>query len=324
MKKIIFLVFVLLASVTFALPQTVGYVNDFANILPNGAVLDSQLRTYEKSTTVEIALVTLNEVPENYTLFQYGVELFQQWGIGKKGEDNGILILIVRNGTVGNRMRIELGYGMQGYITGTEAGAILDMAMPYYTQGDYQATADIIVSGLQDQLKGYTPGQVIKNPDQNAEPPPEFSIMFSTVTVLVFSGFLFAFKSAATTKNQKRAIKRGLALMPFLWVASILSFVVMIVVFISIFICVFIVGNRILQVKCPRCKSTKIRYTYRSDSSIVQCECKKCHKKWRKRRSGYYRNGVFIATGGGGFGGGSSGGGGGFGGGGSGGGGAGR
>src|SRR3989338_1748204 len=158
MKKYIAIVILLFASIVFALPQPTGFVNDFANILPDKAQFEEGLTAYEKNTTIEVAVVTLDSVPEGYTLFSYGVELFQQWGIGKKGEDNGILILIVKNGTVGNRMRIELGWGIQGYITGAEAGAILDAAMPYYNQGDYQTALDTILSGLSDQLVNYIPG----------------------------------------------------------------------------------------------------------------------------------------------------------------------
>ncbi|MEK6887759.1 MAG: TPM domain-containing protein [Candidatus Aenigmatarchaeota archaeon] len=164
MKKYFALVaFLLIVSTAYAyeFPKPVGFVNDYANILPDKAQFEEGLAAYEKNTTIEVAVVTLDSVPEGYTLFSYGVELFQQWGIGKKGEDNGILILMVKNGTVGNRMRIELGWGIQGYITGAEAGAILDAAMPYYSQGDYQTALDTILLGLSDQLVDYVPGKYV-------------------------------------------------------------------------------------------------------------------------------------------------------------------
>jgi len=160
MKK--YAIFILLFAVTaFALPQSTGFVNDYANILPDRAQFEEGLLLYEQNTTIEVAVVTLDSVPEGYTLFSYGVDLFKEWGIGKKGEDNGILILMVKNGTVGNRMRIELGWGIQGYITGAEAGAILDEAMPYYNQGDYQTALDTILLGLSDQLTDYVPGKYV-------------------------------------------------------------------------------------------------------------------------------------------------------------------
>ncbi len=159
MKYILPPALILIISVAFAaFPKPVGYVNDFANILPVRAGIEEGLRLYEKNTTIEVVIVTLENLSDDQTLFTYGVELFQEWGIGKKGEDNGLLILIVKNGSVGNRMRIEVGYGLQGYITGAEAGRILDQALPYYEQGDYQAALDIILAGLSDQLENYTSG----------------------------------------------------------------------------------------------------------------------------------------------------------------------
>src|SRR3989338_1494470 len=156
---LLFLIFI--SSVAFAshLPQPAGYVNDFAGILADTAGLESELRMYEQNTTIEIALVTISNLPPDQTLFSYGVELFDEWNIGKRGEDNGILVLINKENAPGNRLRIELGYGIQGYITGAEAGAILDDALPYYEQGDHQLAAEIILNGLYGELADYVPGE---------------------------------------------------------------------------------------------------------------------------------------------------------------------
>ena len=156
--NIVIVAVLLLSSVALAFPKPVGFVNDFANILPDKAQFEEGLRLYERNTTIEVVVVTIDALPEDQTAATYAVELFQDWGIGKKGEDNGILILIIKNGTTGNRMRIELGYGIQGYVTGAEASRILDEALPFYTAGDYQTALDTILLGLSDQLESYKPG----------------------------------------------------------------------------------------------------------------------------------------------------------------------
>lgn len=154
----VFPALLLALSLAFAaLPRPTGYVNDFAGILPDAGALENGLRMYERNTSVEIAVVTMESVPPGYTLFSYGVELFEEWGIGKRGEDNGLLVLLVKNGTAGSRMRIEVGYGLQGYITGAEAGRILDEALPFYTRGDYQKSVEIILEGLSAELEDYAP-----------------------------------------------------------------------------------------------------------------------------------------------------------------------
>lgn len=173
MKQLFGLAIVLLAILTFAsptfaaFPKPSGHVNDFAGVLTDTALLENELRAYEENTTIEIALVTLKELPPDQTLATYAVEFFADWGIGKKGEDNGILVLIVPNGTRGNRLRIELGYGIQGYITGAEAGRMLDNSLPFYEAGDYQRTAESILVGLSyelaDYVPGYSPTEIIGN-----------------------------------------------------------------------------------------------------------------------------------------------------------------
>jgi uncharacterized protein len=162
-KYAILLIFFLAVPAAFAvLPAPVGFVNDYAGILPNAAILEKNLSDYEKATTIEIAIATIEALPPDQNIYTYSVELFQQWGIGKKGEDNGILVLIIKNGTTGNRLKIELGYSIQGYITGAEAGRILDRALPYYNQGDYATTANIIIDGLMDDLNDYQPGKIVQ------------------------------------------------------------------------------------------------------------------------------------------------------------------
>jgi uncharacterized protein len=159
MKKLLALLpIILLISVAYAshLPSPTGHVNDFAGILTNAQGIESLLSSYERKTGIEIAVVTIDSLPKDQTLFTYGVELFEEWGIGKKGEDNGLLILLNKGGEPGNRMRIEVGYGLQGYITGAEAGRMLDAALPMYEKGDYQAGLETIIGMVFDELSNYS------------------------------------------------------------------------------------------------------------------------------------------------------------------------
>ncbi|KHO48280.1 MAG: hypothetical protein QT00_C0001G0294 [archaeon GW2011_AR5] len=306
MKKIM-LIIILFASVAFAshLPQPTGYVSDFAGILTDTAGLESELRAYEQNTTIEIAVVTISNLPPDQTLFSYGVELFEEWGIGKRGEDNGILVLINKENAPGNRLRIELGYGIQGYITGAEAGQILDNALPYYEQGDYQLAAEIILNGLSEELADYVPGQ---------EPPDDFGLS-SDVYMFVIPFFLLwlglPLFSAYFSVEDKKCRK---SLRPIFLILPAVIAVIIVNVFIGFFlaIAVFFALIIFMSGRCPRCGSRKIKCTEHG------CTCQKCGKKFKSRRSGS----GWILAGAGGFSGG--GGGGGFGGGGSGGGGAGR
>jgi len=205
MKYLAIIFILVLASVAFALPQPAGYVNDYANILPNRQALESALITYERNTTIEIAIVTIDVLPPGQTAATYAVELFNQWGIGKKGEDNGILVLIIQNGTTGNRLRIELGYSIQGYITGAEAGRILDAALPYYNQADYGKTAEVILDGLFNQLKDYQPGKIAARTDFNEG----VDLIISFLPVIII--FLFIIFSIAFSEKCPQCGSRKLS-----------------------------------------------------------------------------------------------------------------
>jgi len=104
-------------------PKPVGYVNDFARILSSSDIarLTDLITELEGKTTSEIAILTLDRIPEG-DIESYAVDLFAAWGIGKKGEDNGLLVLV----SVGERLiRIEVGYGLEGTITDGIAGEVI-------------------------------------------------------------------------------------------------------------------------------------------------------------------------------------------------------
>lgn len=65
----------------------------------------------------------------------YAVKLFEKWKIGKKGKDNGLLVLLAMDE---KRIEIEVGYGLEGAINDAKAGAILDKyVVPYFKQGQF-------------------------------------------------------------------------------------------------------------------------------------------------------------------------------------------
>jgi len=108
-------------------PAPLGYLSDFAGVV-DGASADSiralagELR---EKTGAEIALVTerdLGGVPiENAT-----EELFRQWGIGQKGHDDGVLVLLA---VAERRVRIEVGYGLDGVLPDARCGFIIRRVM---------------------------------------------------------------------------------------------------------------------------------------------------------------------------------------------------
>jgi uncharacterized protein len=128
-------------------PTPVGHVNDFANILSSETKqnLEQQLTRLEKDSSTEISVVTVETLGET-TVEDYAVRLFENWQIGKKGKDNGILFLVA---PYERETKIEVGYGLEPVLTDAQAGRILDSyVVPAFRDGDYNKGVNDGVSAL--------------------------------------------------------------------------------------------------------------------------------------------------------------------------------
>jgi uncharacterized protein len=114
-----------------------GYVSDFAKVLDQGA--RAQLETYcarvEQATGVQMAIVTLDSL-DGQPVEDVSNALYRQWGIGKKGKDEGILLLIAIKD---HKDRIEVGYGLEPNLPDGFVGSVLREARPLLRQGAYGA-----------------------------------------------------------------------------------------------------------------------------------------------------------------------------------------
>jgi uncharacterized protein len=134
-----------------SLPRPVGLVNDFENILSSKQekYLDSMIKAYEKKTTVQIAVITIDTSMISRKEFEnYVYRIANGWGVGQKQKNNGVTIGLSK----GYRfMRIENGYGIQNILTDNETKKIIDSAfIPYFKKGEY---FEGIVNGLEAIMK---------------------------------------------------------------------------------------------------------------------------------------------------------------------------
>lgn len=121
-----------LTAAAYPVPQ--GHVSDFANVInpPVQDRLEILATEFERQTTNEIAIATVATL-EDKPVEDYAVELYKQWGIGKKGKDNGLLILVAPNE---RQLRIEVGYGLEPIINDALAGRIIrEIMIPWFKKG---------------------------------------------------------------------------------------------------------------------------------------------------------------------------------------------
>lgn len=127
------------------------WVSDMANIIDPSTEreLNLLIDQLEKRTTAEIAVVTINRT-DGRTPKEFATDLFNRWGLGKKGVDNGILVLLVLET---RRIEVETGYGVEGKLPDGKVGEILDKhVIPRFKEGNYS-------QGLLDGVKAM--GEVI-------------------------------------------------------------------------------------------------------------------------------------------------------------------
>ena len=86
------------------------------------ALLNERAAAFERATASEIAIVVIRSL-DGVSIEEAAVKLFQMWGIGKKDRDNGLLFLW---STGDRRVRVEVGYGLEGALPDGKVGAILD------------------------------------------------------------------------------------------------------------------------------------------------------------------------------------------------------
>lgn len=148
---------VAVAAPTF--PNLTGRVVDDANILSpqTKAALTTKLEALEAKTSRQLVIVTVPSL-QGYEIEDYGYQLGRSWGIGEKGRDTGALMIVAPKE---RRVRIEVGYGLEGVVTDALSTVILqDRVLPRFRTGDYEGGvvggADALIEQLSlpdDQAK---------------------------------------------------------------------------------------------------------------------------------------------------------------------------
>ena len=115
--------------------QPQGYVSDFAGVVSAEGKqrIEAYCAAVEKATGAQLAFVTVPTL-DGEPAEDVANLLFRQWGIGKKGENNGALLLLSVND---RRSRLEVGYGLEPILPDGAAGALLREMRPALRQGDY-------------------------------------------------------------------------------------------------------------------------------------------------------------------------------------------
>ncbi|MBN2178585.1 MAG: TPM domain-containing protein [Deltaproteobacteria bacterium] len=174
------------------LPRPEGAINDFANVISPEQKRPMELLAREvlEKTGTTVVVATIKSIGDN-DLTDYANRLYEAWGIGKKGEDKGVLIILA---VEERRIRIETGYGVEGILPDGLVGDILDrFVVPQLKQNNYDkgmanalvAVSQVIAKDADVSLTGSPTGSPSRYPARKRQVNPLSLIMLVIVIALL-------------------------------------------------------------------------------------------------------------------------------------------
>lgn len=193
-------------------PQPARFVNDFAEVLlpEQRDELEAKLVAFDAETSTQIVIVTVPEL-EGQVLEEVSIRLAERWGVGQKGKDNGLIILAA---LAERKVRIEVGYGLEGAVPDAIARRVIDgyLAPNFkndrYYEGFDQATEVLI---------GLTRGEFTADDLRRTTSYSADDLLIGRIFIYLFGGIfiLFALFSALSSEGLARlpgfAVGAGLA-----------------------------------------------------------------------------------------------------------------
>jgi len=193
----LFLVAVSLPVFCDDFPKYSGYVNDYAGIIDSESrdKIESVCEELKSATKAELAVVVVKTV-EPLDSKTYAVKLFENWKIGEKGLDNGVLLLLA---VKERRVEVEVGYGLEGVLNDSRVGQILDESViPSFKKGKFSEGLVLGSLAISKRIKDTYDGKIKREEDTAKFLSPIIIVVFIFLSLIVmvfmaffkFSGFL--------------------------------------------------------------------------------------------------------------------------------------
>lgn len=171
-------------------PALSSRVVDQAGLLSRDAEsrLSAMLAQHEQATSNQVVVVTLSSL-QGYPIETYGYQLGRHWGIGQKGKNNGVLLIVA---PTERKVRIEVGYGLEGTLTDALSKNIIETVItPRFKKGDMEGG---IVAGTRAIL-GTIEGTYKPEPRNRGRGVSRVNTAFdyfaaAVIVVMVFGGFV--------------------------------------------------------------------------------------------------------------------------------------
>ena len=196
----VIILIIFLSSQVHALdvPPLKGRVNDYAGMLSSYAEgqLDSLLRDLEKTDSTQLVVITIPSL-EGEDLEGFSIKMAEQWKIGQKGLDNGAILLIAKGE---RKVRIEVGYGLEGTLTDLMAGRIIrNVIVPQFKAGNFDQGVLNGVQAMSGVVRGeyQAPKKIPSRRDRKGGTHPGIVGLFAFIFLISMLGRLRRFLGVA-------------------------------------------------------------------------------------------------------------------------------
>lgn len=187
-------------------------VNDFAGVLSEqeNSMLEQKLRAYHDSTSTQIAVVTVQDLG-GYEVVDFAVRLGEAWGVGQRGSDNGIVVLVAIDD---RKAAIVTGYGLEGAVTDAATRRIRENQMnPNFRDGNFYKGLDEATTSIIKLASGEFTA------DDLAPEIPKVAYFMLAISVIIIIVTMVII--AAVFRRRRNHIgKKGLDFWTALWLAS--------------------------------------------------------------------------------------------------------
>lgn len=170
---------------TYPNPKPGRLIHDFANVLPDReeALLESQLRALNDTTSIQISVVTLATTGgDDIALFN--TELAHRWGVGQADTDNGVQILVAADD---RKVNITTGYGSQEYLTDAMSKRIIEQYMiPEFKKGNYAGGIQNAITAIDDLMHGQFEGRAPRPKSVKRTLPGGLFILIALILMFIW------------------------------------------------------------------------------------------------------------------------------------------
>ena len=195
-------------GVAFNFPALTGRVVDQAGIMTtqSRSELEAKLKNLEDKSGIQVVIATLKSL-EGSDIETYANQLFRNWRLGEAKKNNGVLLLVAPNE---HKVRIEVGYGLEGTLTDALSSVIISSAMvPRFKTNDFSGGIERGVDGIISVLSGDTTDWQPKPSVRAEDPPPLPNELFTILFVLIAIFVIWSLIRSARGAPSGRYVRRG-------------------------------------------------------------------------------------------------------------------